>query len=99
MLLMGLVPETASVSDIARATGYSAMTATRILNALEDVGIVACVKEGRTRRIVAPDSHYGLWERTETPPRIPGSEDPLSSHCEASRGNSRSRLPRPVAHE
>jgi DNA-binding transcriptional ArsR family regulator len=65
MLLMGLVPEDATVSDIARATGYSAMTATRILNALEDAGVVTCTKEGRTRRIIAPEARQGLWERAK----------------------------------
>jgi DNA-binding transcriptional ArsR family regulator len=63
MLLLGLAPATASAIDIAKATGYSAMTASRILNALEAAGIVTCARDGRTRRLLAPSSRRGLWER------------------------------------
>lgn len=63
MLLMGLVPKTARVTEIANAMGYTAMTASRILSALEARDIVVCAKEGRARRLLAPDSRRGLWER------------------------------------
>ncbi len=63
MLLMGCIPETASVSEIAAGTGYTAMTASRILSALEGAGVVESARIGRARRMVAPESRRGLWER------------------------------------
>ena len=63
MLLMGLLPETASVSEIAAGAGYTAMTASRVLRSLKGAGVVESASVGRTRRMVAPESRRSLWER------------------------------------
>jgi DNA-binding MarR family transcriptional regulator len=63
LLLMGMLPATASVSEIAAGTGYTAMTASRILSALEAAGAAESARLGRERRMAAPPSRRALWER------------------------------------
>ncbi len=63
LLLMDRLPRNASAAEIARMTGYSAMSASRMLDALESSSLLATERIGRIRRLIPFADRREFWER------------------------------------
>ena len=63
LLLLDRIPRNASVAEVARMTGYSAMSASRMLDAVEGSGLLSTEKSGRIRRLKPYAARRKFWER------------------------------------
>lgn len=62
-LLLGRLPTPTTVSDAAQALGYTAMSVSRAIKALEGNGLIESYARGRERAFALSDAPRATWER------------------------------------